>query len=88
MRVHICSFSSNAAELKPRDRTLINVLLALKENSRISTFDMSLKPWLCDLIQKLEKKNYIKPRDEQYPWHKWDLTKAGLDAIEKLHKND
>lgn len=79
--IHICSFSSNAAELKPKDRTLIGVLSALKENPRISTFDMSENMWLVGLVQNLEKNNCIKPLKEPYPWHKWKLTKAGLKFI-------
>lgn len=79
--MHICSFSSNAAELKPKNRTAINALLALQKNPRISTFDMSDNMWLCGLVKILEHKKYIKPIDEPYPWHKWGITKIGLDWI-------
>jgi len=83
MHVNICSFSTKAAELKPKDRTAINALLALQENPRISTFDMSDNAWLCGLVKLLESKNYIKPVNEPYPWHKWKITKTGLERINK-----
>lgn len=88
INVHICSFSSNAAELKPKDRTMIGVLSALKENPRISTFDMSDNMWLVGLVQNLEKKKYIKPLKEPYPWHKWKLTKEGLEQINGSRTTD
>jgi len=81
MNTHICSFSTEAAELKPSNRTAFNVLLALQDNPRISTFEMSDKPWLCRLVKTLEEKNHIKPINEPYPWHKWKITKAGLELI-------
>lgn len=82
MKLHVCSFSSNAAELKPKDRTSLNLLLALKENPRISTFDMSENMWLCDLVRNLEDKDYIETVRSSYPWHKWKVTEAGLAVLE------
>ena len=84
MKVHICSFSSEAAELKKSERTEIGVLTALKINPRISTWDMSENPWLCRKITDLEKNKYILPEDEPYPWHRWSITDKGNKYLEEL----
>ena len=78
--IHICSFSSTAAELKTSARNENGVLYALKYHPRISTWDMSEKAWLRKIITNLEKKGLIKQEDEPYPWHRWTLTASGNRA--------
>jgi DNA-binding HxlR family transcriptional regulator len=79
--IHICSFSSTAAELKKSGRNENGVLYALKYHPRISTFDMSEKAWLRNIIERLEEKELIRREDEPYPWHRWSITDAGNAAI-------
>ena len=70
-RVHICSFSSSAAELPKGRQSAADVLEALRTNPRISTFDMSEHSWLVDAIHELKRAGKIKEIAEPYPWHRY-----------------
>lgn len=72
-RVHICSFSSNAAELPKGKRSASDVLEALRISPRISTFDMSEHSWLADAIHELRRDGKIKDVAEPYPWHRFEV---------------
>jgi len=78
--IHLCSFSSTAANLKESLRHENGVLYTLKYYPRISTFDMSENEWLQNIIKQLEEKKLIEQVDESYPWHKWKLTEQGVRA--------
>jgi len=79
--MHLCSFSCTAANLKKSLRNENGVLYALKHYPLISTFDMSEKPWLRNIIEALEKKGFIKKEKEPYPWHRWSLTAEGEKLV-------
>jgi len=82
--MHICSFTNmSIIELKKDRRNDDAVLSILKDNPRISTWDMSENRWLCDIIESLENKGLIMSLDEPYPWHKWELTELGESRINK-----
>lgn len=68
-------------QLKECARNENGVLYALKYHPRVSTWDMCENEWLQDIIQTLEEKQLITPIKCQYPWHEWELTDAGNDAI-------
>lgn len=81
-QVFLDSFSSTAAELKPSHRSAIGVLRALTSNPRISTFDMSEKPWLQGCIETLKRDGHItEDEDEPYPWHLFYVTRKGLSSL-------
>lgn len=71
MTIFIDSFSGCAAGIKPKDRTVDKLIDVLKENPRISCFDMSEKPWLCSLVNQAKKDGFIKQINEPYPWLKY-----------------
>ena len=71
MTIFIDSFSGNAAEIKPKDRTVNKLNDALKENPRISCFDLSENPWLCKLVNQAKKDGLINQVNEPYPWLKY-----------------
>lgn len=71
--VHICSFSSPAAELPKNKRTSADVLAALRSNPRISTWDISELRWLRGAIEDLEARGLIEAQLEPYPWHRWKV---------------
>ena len=77
--IHICSFSSAAAELSKKLRNESGVLQALKVDPYVSTFDMSEKVWLRKIIARLEDLGLIKRVDNPYPWCKWLLTEGVSD---------
>lgn len=80
--MHIDSFTNaTVIDLKKSMRNENGVLNALKISPRISTWDMSENPWLCTIIESLVKNEMIVALDEEYPWHKWELTDAGKAGI-------
>lgn len=80
--IHICSFSSDVAQLKGKDKKdPLKVLNALSQNPRISTFDMSENRHLRSSIKFLEMKGFIVPIEESYPWHRWDITELGKQYL-------
>lgn len=73
--IFIDSFSGLAADLKPRQRTPAGVLAALRCNPRVSTWDMSEKPWLCGCINTLIREGRItEDKSEPYPWHRYVIN--------------
>jgi hypothetical protein len=82
--IHLDSFSGAAAELKPRERTRENVFAALASDPRVSTFDMSEKPWLRSLIADLKRDGTIVELDEPYPWHRYSIVDALYRAREHV----
>jgi len=81
--IYLDSFSGAVVDLKKKDRTKDNVLRVLKEHPRVSTFDMCENVWLCNIVKNLESEKLIKAEKEGYPWHRWSLTKAGQQALNK-----
>ena len=73
-RVHICSFSSSAAELPKGRRSAADVLEALRTSPRISSFDMSEHSWLADAIHELKRAGQVKEIAEPYPWHHYKVV--------------
>jgi len=69
----ICSFSGSVADLKntryDKGRTEENVLKCLAKDPKVSTWDMSENPWLCQIINILESKGLIIVEKAEYPWH-------------------
>jgi len=74
VRIFIDSFSGDAANIKPKERTVENLVLVLKENPKISTWDFSENPWLHRLIKDALEKWMIKEAYEPYPWHRYVIT--------------
>ena len=75
--IFLDSFSGGAADLKPANRTPNHVLAALSQDQRVSTFDMSEKPWLCGCIDILKRDGLIvEDKSEPYPWHRYNVTAA------------
>ena len=75
--VFLDSFSGQAADLKPSQRTPRNVFAALSKDARVSAFDLSEKPWLVSCIEILERDGLIvEDKSEPYPWHKFVIAKA------------
>lgn len=70
--VHICSFSGDVADLKPVQRTESNVIEALRQNPRVSTWDME-KKWLRQMLNALEAKGRITLADRSYPWNTYKV---------------
>lgn len=68
------SFSSAAAELPRGNRTVEDVLQALRTNQRVSTFDMSEHIWLANAIHELKRAGRIKEIADTYPWHSYQVT--------------
>lgn len=78
----IDSFTNcSVVDLKKSGRNENGVLNALRTNPRLSTFDMCEYRWISKIIKSLEEKGLIIPVDEPYPWHKWELTDAGVREI-------
>lgn len=76
------SFSGSVAELKPSQRNASNVLRGLTRDPRISTFDLSEKPWLQGCIETLKRNGHItEDKSESYPWHRFDVTNKGLSSL-------
>lgn len=76
--IFLDSFGGPIAELKPKDRTKEKALAILRENQRVSTFDMSEKyRWLPGLIDSLVADGTIEEVPSQHPWHKYRLTDTG-----------
>jgi hypothetical protein len=71
MRIFIDSFSGNAAQIKKKDRTVEALVAVLKENPRISTWDLSENPWLRSIVSDAKKQGLISEVDEPYPWHRF-----------------
>ena len=70
--IFLDSFSGAAADLKPSKRTPHHVLAALSKDPRVSTFDMSEKPWLVACISSLKASGRItEDKSEPYPWHRY-----------------
>ncbi len=83
--MHIDSFSGEVVDLKPKQRTPLNLLKGLQSNPLISTWDFSMNRWLDLMIQGLEEDGLIKPVPREYPWHQYEITEQGnnfLSAIE------
>jgi hypothetical protein len=65
----ICSFSSAAADLKRQHRHADGILAALRQDPRISCFDLSQYAWLRDGVRTLERRGQIRDDGkEAYPW--------------------
>jgi len=75
--IFIDSFSGAAADLKKGSREPINILNALKDDPRVSTWDMSETPWLRNRISLLIKDGLLAELDEPYPWHRYKITEKG-----------
>lgn len=77
--MHIDSFSGEAARLKRGHRSADDVLVALKNDPRVSTWDMSELSWLRAAIEDLERRGLIVALDEPYPWHRYAILKRRKD---------
>lgn len=74
--IFIDSFSGNAADIKPKERTLAKLIWVLNKDPRISTFDFSEKPWLHRLVKEAMSQGLIKEIDDHYPWHRYIVIEA------------
>jgi len=82
--VHVCSFSSPAAELPKGKRNSAHVIDALRDNPRVSTWDLSEMPWLRRCIADLKRRGLIvEDKSERFPWHRYSLTST-TDEAESL----
>ena len=81
--IYIDSFSGPASDLKPSQRHPHAVLRVLARHPRLSTWDMSECAWLQGCIKGLERSKWIVSVPEPYPWHRWELTDAGRQALEE-----
>jgi hypothetical protein len=82
--VHICSFSSGSIDLdelrRSDQRDPLAMLLALKDRTRISCFEITATQDIARTVDRLEKWGLIKITPEAYPWSRLELTPAGLAA--------
>ena len=67
--MHIDYFSGSVIDLKKNERTEERVLQCLRDDPKVSTWDMSENPWLCRIIKSLEGKGLIIEEKASYPWH-------------------
>ena len=81
--IYLDSFSGPASDLKPSQRHPQSVLRVLAKHPRLSTWDMSEHAWLQGCISSLERSKQIVRLDEPYPWHRWELTDVGRQALEE-----
>lgn len=70
-RIFLDSFSGAAADLEKGHRTPDDILMALRNDRRVSTFDMSEHRWLWEGIEQLKRDGRIKELQEPYPWHRY-----------------
>lgn len=78
------SFSGALSDLKKKERTLTNVLAALANNPRVSTFEMAEHyRWMPSLVDWLIDKGWVvdRSKDEGFPWHRYELTDAGRTEL-------
>lgn len=80
-RILLDSFSGSVSELKKGSRTPEHVLAALAKDPKVSTWDMSENAWLWTGILNLKGRQLIVELDEPYPWHRYKLTKAGIEFL-------
>lgn len=79
--VHICSFSGDLSDLKPKERTDEHALSVLARSPRVSVWDMGAD-WLCTLVQSMERRGLIiDDRKEPYPWIRYALTDKGREVL-------
>jgi hypothetical protein len=73
------SFSGPASDLKPKQRTMGNLLAVLAKHPRVSTWDMDdAGGWLWRIIAYAEKRGLLKRADDEpFPWLRYELTEAG-----------
>lgn len=78
----VCSFSTPVADLKRADRTPDKVLACLRQNPRVSAFDLSGHAWLRDCIRVLESQGRIEDdKNSDYPWVRYTVL-AGRQGVE------
>lgn len=82
--VHLCSFAGGVVRLSPKQRKdKASILAALKNDPRISTWDMSEgRPRLWRIIYEMEREGLIVEMPAEYPWHKFQLSDAGAALLE------
>jgi hypothetical protein len=74
VRIFIDSFSGSAADIKPKQRTVENLMAVLKKSPRISTWDFSENHWLHRLVADSKKQGLVSEIDEPYPWHRFKVN--------------
>ena len=80
--ISIDSFSGRAAELPRKERTVQKLLQALAADPRISAFERG-NYWLANLLREARDRGLIvEDKAEPYPWHRFDLTDAGRQALQ------
>jgi hypothetical protein len=77
--VHLDSFSGSAIDLPRGKRSEIDVLRALFNDPRVSCWDRGAR-WLDSAIRALQQAGLI-AEQASYPWYRYALTDAGLNAI-------
>lgn len=77
--VHVCSFSGGVARLTAKQRKdRLSILAALKNDPRISTWDMNKgRPRLWRIIYEMEHEGLIAEMPAEYPWHKFQVSDVG-----------
>ena len=82
--VHLCSFSGGVARLTAKQRKdKVSILAALKNDPRISTWDMSEgRPRLWRIIYEMRHEGLIFEIPAEYPWHEFQLSDAGAALLE------
>ena len=76
----IDSFSGSLVDLKPKQRNVRNALSVFSYDPRVSTWDMD-KKWLRSLVRELETRKFVTPKNEGYPWLRWEITEAGMQFL-------
>ena len=70
----IDSFSGSIVDIPKRDLTDETALVAITNDPKISTFDMSERPDIRIVIKSLMQKRKIKEVVSEYPWHRYEIT--------------
>lgn len=84
--VHLCSFSGGVMRLTSKQRKdPVAILRALRDDPRISTWDMVKgRPRLWRIIYQMVKDGLIVEVKEPYPWLRFELTDNGKALIEEV----
>lgn len=86
-RVFLDSFTGAVADLKPKQRTIENVLIVLDDSPLVSTWDMSSNRWLQQMVAVLVQRKFIEEdKKERYPWHRYKVTDLGKAYLADANK--
>lgn len=87
--IHIDCFSGSVAELKPKQRGDIMIVLeVLSRDPNVSTWDMDdgKRFPLWKTIERLQEEGFIVSVERSYPWLRFEVNEAGKKALAEWKK--